>query len=124
MAKNIRTVLIIDDDQNIRGFIESFLAEENYRVFTACNGIEAAEIFKKYRFDIVITDMVMPQRGGVHAIMNLKGINPEIKIIAMSGADNKERFFQSAKAFGADDAIAKPFKPDDLLIKIDQLLIS
>lgn len=115
-------ILVIDDEPSIRDFIKSFLTEENYRVYLAGNGNEALEIFRKQKVDVVITDIVMPKKGGVNAIMCLKGVDPAVKIIAMSGADNKEDFLDLAKSFGASETIHKPFKPEDLLEKVQKLV--
>lgn len=79
------TILIIDDAEDMRESLHALLEEMHYSVETAPNGNEALEIYKKNPVDLVITDLIMPEKDGVETIIELQKINPEVKVIAISG---------------------------------------
>ena len=113
MAKSI---LIIDDDAALRNSIQEIFQYLNYKVYTASNGKEGIESYRRIATDIVITDIYMPEKDGLELIREIKKEFPEAKIIAMSGITQGDMdFFQVAKYLGAVDCIRKPFEPDDII---------
>jgi DNA-binding response OmpR family regulator len=118
------TILIIDDDKPIRSFLKERLMDEGFNVLTAIDGNEGMNLFNDNYVDLVITDIIMPDKDGFGTIIELKRICPDIKIIAMSGGGRgqPEYYLETAKSFGAKYTFAKPFKTSDLLEAIHELL--
>jgi DNA-binding response OmpR family regulator len=118
-------ILIVEDDKDLREMLRISLIRRKYTVFEASNGKEAMLRFKPSITDLLITDLIMPDEDGLKVIMNLKGIKPSLKIIAISGGGKAGpgNYLSLAKALGADLVFPKPFSVNELLIKIDELLI-
>jgi CheY-like chemotaxis protein len=121
--KNFK-ILIIDDDELIRLTIGKVLKKLGYIVLEAENGNAGLVIYKKEQPDLVITDMLMPDKEGLETISDLRAINPKIKIIAMSGGGSTHNmaFLQLAQKLGANASMGKPIKPDELLNTVKSLL--
>lgn len=119
------SILIIDDDNFIRNLVGTVLKKSGYTVFSAENGEKGVELAQKENPDLVLTDMLMPDKEGIQTICEIKEINPNIKIIAMSGGGKTKNltFLDMAKKVGADEILSKPFKPNDLLSIIKKLNI-
>ena len=112
------SILIVDDDSQIRLALKRLLQNEGYEIFEAGNGIEAIKEFKKSRADIIITDIVMPDKEGMETIMELKQMEPEIRIIAISGGGYSGRastYLATAEKLGAECTIKKPLNKETLL---------
>ena len=118
------TILIIDDDESILSVLKERLMSEGFKVLTAINGKEGMKLFNDNQVDLVITDMIMPDKDGFETIIELKRVCPDIKIIAMSGGGHglPEYYLETAKSFGAQYTFAKPFKTNDLLEAVYELL--
>lgn len=114
-------ILIADDDPEILLLYKMVLAKEGHNVFVATNGEEAVWCAKKKIFDVIIMDIIMPKKKGTDAIMEIKEMYPDIKIIAISGGGKKGDmdFLRVAEMVGASDILAKPFEPKDLLAKVE-----
>jgi PAS domain S-box-containing protein len=114
-------ILIADDEENIRETLKLSLENQNYRVLTAKDGIDAISIYAAHQSDIqaVLIDMMMPSMGGTTAIPVLKRLNPQIKIIACSGTENQDNLgnITGIKAF-----LSKPFTINDLLSTLQTIL--
>jgi DNA-binding response OmpR family regulator len=117
-------ILIIDDDQLIRMTCCNILKNADYDALEADNGNTGLAIFAKERPDLVIIDMLMPEKEGLETISEIRAIDPEAKIIAISsgGSTRNMSFLQLAKKVGADHALQKPFKPAVLLSAIKTLM--
>ena len=118
------TILIIDDEKSILGFLEIRLMDEGFKVLTAIDGEEGINMFNDNQVDLVITDIIMPDKDGFEIITELKRICPDIKIIAMSGIDLGmiKACLKAAKFSGAEYAFAKPFEISNLLTAVYELL--
>ena len=118
------TILIIDDEKAILGFLKERLMGEGFNVLTASVGKEGINLFNCNQVDLVITDIIMPDKDGFVTIMELKKICPDIKIIAMSGGGRglPEYYLDTAKGFGAQYTFEKPFKTSDLVEAVHELL--
>lgn len=108
-------ILVVDDEQSIREFLELLLSKEGYQVKTTGSAFEAIKILEKERFDVVFMDIQMPQMSGIEALITLKKIDPTIEIIVITAFGSTEIAIDVIKK-GAYDFIAKPFKIDNLLI--------
>ena len=118
------TILLIDDSKEIRDSIHDFLEEMEYHVKTASNGVEALKIYKKESIDLVITDLLMPEKDGVETIIELKKINPTVKVIAISGGGqiSGEDHLQLLESLNIEHAFFKPIDTQKLLAAIEELL--
>jgi DNA-binding response OmpR family regulator len=117
-------ILIIDDDELIRLTIKNALKKLGCEVAEAENGNVGVLTFKKEKPDLVITDILMPDKEGLETISDIRALDPNAKIIAMSGGGSSKNmaFLQLAKKMGAGLIMSKPIKPDDLLNAIKSLL--
>lgn len=120
----VATLLLIDDDDDFRTGLKRILQEAGHTVLEASDGIAAVEIFRHDRPDVVITDIIMPNKDGMETIMEVRREDPAAKIIAISGGPHMipDYYLDAARVFGAIRTIAKPFKSDVLLQAIDELL--
>jgi DNA-binding response OmpR family regulator len=117
-------ILIIEDDTDLRNFLTRLLQRENYLIFEAGNGLEAATILKNTQPDMVITDIIMPDQDGIGTINMLREKHPEIKIIAISGGGRilGADYLEIARMLGAHYVFSKPFDNKELLVKVKELL--
>ena len=120
MKQNIKkTILIADDDDNLRRVLEFQLDEAGYQVQTAKDGAEALEIFKTNDFDCVITDLRMPKLSGLELLEKIKNTDSEIPVIVITAFGEVETAVTAMKA-GAFDYINKPFNRDEILLTIER----
>ncbi len=117
-------ILVIDDDDLVRGMICNALRKEKFEVFEACNGNEGIRKAKEEKPDIVVTDILMPDKEGIETIMELQGLDSKIRIIAMSGGGSAKNmsFLEMAKKVGARHVLSKPFKSAVLLNAVKSLV--
>ena len=117
-------ILVIDDDELMLSFLKERLMYEGFNVLTAINGKEGMKLFNDNQVDLVITDIIMPDKDGFETIIELKRICPDIKIIAMSGGGrgHPEHYLDTARCFRAQYTLEKPFKTSDLLKTVYALL--
>jgi len=120
----MKKLLIIDDDEQFRAFMSEALSDKGYDVLTASNGNEGLKSIASDNPDLVITDIVMPEKEGVEVIMELQQSESSIPIIAMSGGNlgNADSYLKMAKKLGADAVISKPFQLNNLISEIEKLL--
>ena len=111
-------ILVVDDDVKILRFLRTSLKLSGYEVFTATSGEEALELFKSEKPDIMLLDILMPGMYGFEVLTRLRTVS-ELPVIAFSAhASTAEEALQ----LGANDFLAKPFKPDELIERIRSLL--
>ena len=112
-------ILVIDDDPSVRKFIAATLRKENYTVTEAENGTEGLRKLQDERdIAIIITDLIMPEKEGIETIMEIRKINPSLKILAISGGGKvgPESHLLLADAVGANATLKKPFSGQELLM--------
>ena len=120
----MQRILIIDDDPLVRHTLDRLLRTKGYAVELAADGLAGLRSFRSLQPDLVITDIVMPVKEGLDTIRLLKGWNPDVKIIAISGGSrlaNKDLLGQAA-ALGASAIIPKPFEMEELLAEVSKQL--
>lgn len=117
-------VLVIDDDDLVRGMISNTLRKASFDVYEADNGNDGLTQASHIKPGIIITDILMPDKEGIETIVELKQRDNNYKIIAMSGGGTSKNmaFLEIAKKAGADKALTKPFKSSELLQTIQDLL--
>ena len=111
-------ILLIDDDDSVRTMLCLTLTHFGHTVIEARNGKEGLELFQHANADLLITDIVMPEKEGLEVLMELRKKDPPVKIIAISGGD----YLHMAKLMGAAKVLAKPFSTNVLIAAIDELL--
>lgn len=117
-------ILLIDDDDLFRSMLRATLEQLGHSVTEAEDGNKGVMRYAQSPFDLVITDLIMPEKEGVETIMELKKKWPGVKIIAMSGGGRAaaEGYLAIAKKLGAIAALEKPFSTDKLTSAITSLL--
>jgi len=117
-------ILIADDDQQVRVMLKMTLERAGYEVIEAEDGNEAVKQFKSGQPDLVVTDIVMPEKEGIETIMEMRALNPDVQIIAISGGGriNPEDYLSWATKFGVKETFIKPVDRDLLLKAVEGLL--
>jgi CheY-like chemotaxis protein len=117
-------ILVIDDDELVRTTIKAALELADYEVMEAVDGQEGVNTFQGGGFDLVVTDIIMPEKEGIETIIEIRQHDPNIKIIAISGGGrtSNQIFLDVAKKFGAVDVLAKPFTPKQLVAMVQKVL--
>lgn len=110
------SILIAEDDREIARSIGIYLKNENFNIFYAYDGLEALEIFKTEKIDLIIMDLMMPNLSGEEAIMKLREISVVPIIILSAKSEDTDKIF--GLNIGADDYIQKPFNPMELIARV------
>jgi len=120
----MKRILVIEDDGNIRNMLRLSLEALGYAVTEAGDGSQGLESYRASPADLVLTDLVMPEKEGLETIRELRKTNPQVKIIAMSGGSRSKagENLKMAKVFGATALISKPFEISKLAQTIADLL--
>ena len=116
MAGSAR-ILIIDDDAAVSRTLSLILSRAGHQVTTATSGRKGLELLSQDGFDLVLTDIIMPELDGIEAIRRIRNDHPGLRIIAMSGGGqiDKADFLHMAEALGADRVLEKPVRSERLL---------
>lgn len=123
--KIMSRILIIDDDDHIRAMVIKMLEKAGHiNVEEAADGIIGMKLLRQHTFDLVITDIIMPDKDGIEMITELRRNYPQLKIIAMSGGGKigPHSYLEMAKYLGAGRTLEKPFKQSDLIDAVQGLL--
>jgi len=117
-------ILIIDDDDLIRQMLRDVLEREGYDVADASDGKQGLRVFMENPADMVVTDLVMPEKEGIEIIMELRRDFPELKIIAISGGGTVGggQYLAVAGKLGADKILGKPLKLRQFVTIVKDLL--
>ncbi len=120
----MKRILIVEDDIYIREMIRFMLEFNGYEVEEAPDGKVAMRLHQKEPADLIITDIIMPDKEGLETIIELCRDFPDVKIIAMSGGGHckAEDYIHLAKSFGAHRTFIKPFKLKEMLKVVEELL--
>jgi two-component system, response regulator len=112
-----KTVLVVDDYDDLRSMISRVLTGLGYDVLEARSGNEAAVVYAEHQPDLVITDLIMPDGEGLELIKHLRGLYKHVEIIAMSGGgrESKTNYLSMARKLGADYTIEIPFSFEEFL---------
>ena len=117
-------ILVIDDDSQVRLMLRKILESEGYTVTDASVGKEGIECYRENQADLIITDIIMPEKEGIETIIELKKEYPDVKIIAMSGGGkiSADNYLETAKIFGASRIMEKPFTQQAMVSIVKELL--
>jgi len=119
-------ILVIDDDESVRDSLKDLLSVQGYQVAVARDGREGLEVLHRQRFDLVVTDLLMPNVDGIEIIREIRKHDASLKVLAISGGDHATHFLHlnAAQALGADDVLKKPFDEESLLAAIRRLTLA
>ncbi len=117
-------ILLIEDEEIARYAVRQVLETGGHEVTEAENGNEGIALQKSQPFDLIVTDIIMPEKEGVETIIELKRDYPTLPVIAISGGGRtrNRNFLVLAKRYGADEVLAKPFSEEELLQCVDVCL--
>ncbi len=117
-------ILLVDDEEIVLRLFETVLELDHHVVTTASNGNGALRAIAEATFDLVITDLVMPDKEGIETIIEMRHLRPELPIIAMSGGGrgNATDYLDMAAQLGAKKTLAKPFSTQALLDAVHEVL--
>jgi CheY-like chemotaxis protein len=109
------SILVIDDNEPVRGFLRAVLEGQGHTVTEASQGRLAVQRLRQVPVDLVLTDIYMPDCDGLEVIMTLRREFPSIKIVAMSGGSGDRNLLVVARQLGAQEVLEKPINVADLL---------
>jgi DNA-binding NtrC family response regulator len=118
--QSIVSVLIVDDQELVRGLCQQVIESLGYRSFVAESGDEALQILEREAVDIVITDLKMPGMSGIELLERVKASNPRVEVIIMTGYASVPSAVQAMK-LGASDYIVKPFSSEEMKLLVERL---
>lgn len=117
------TILLIDDEEVVRELGKDILEAYDYEVLLAIHGNEGVRMFNEYkdRIDLVILDMVMPEKGGRQTFKEIRTLKPDAKVLICSGYGEEQYFYELFEA-GAAGFLQKPFQHTELLSKVEEAM--
>ena len=120
-----KLILLVEDDVPTRGVLTAALEHSGYNVMSAWKKTDVLALMSAHSFDLVITDMIMPEIDGIEVITALRQFRPSTPILAISGGGayiTGEFMLKMAKSVGALSILVKPFELDDLLVAVEKAL--
>lgn len=110
------TILVIDDNEDLRETLVAVLEDQGYAILAAEDGVSGVRAFAEAHPDLVLTDLIMPKTDGFDTIRQIRAIDPQARILAMSGGSLTSRvdYFAAAAALGAMHVLPKPFEIEQL----------
>ncbi|MEJ6789961.1 response regulator [Brevundimonas sp. BR2-1] len=117
-------ILVVDDDPTVRMIASEILTRAGHEVSEAADGDEALKQVGEIPFDLVVLDMLMPNKDGLETIAELRGRRPPMRILAISSGGRMDagQLLRMALVFGADETMAKPLRSDALTEAVSRLL--
>jgi len=120
ILKSMARVLIVDDDEITRLILGRMMEDAGHQVTYACDGEQALGVVRAGRFDLVMTDLAMPERNGLRLIQDLREEDDRLPVIAMSGINAEQLIL--AEDLGAKQILYKPLEPEVVLAAVDTAL--
>lgn len=114
-------VLVVDDEQEVTALCSAILNAAGFETLAANSGKQVIPLVRRWRVDLVITDLVMPEQEGIETILALQDCRPNLPIIAMGGVKHLSSLW-AATILGARTALIKPFYADDLINLVHSVL--
>lgn len=117
-------ILVVDDEAQVRSLMQKVLSASGHTVMEATNGVEALATYKASGADLVITDILMPEKGGLSLLTDIRRANPSQPILAISGGgkDGKMDFLSTASTVPGVKTLHKPFSLEEFSEMVDELL--
>jgi two-component system OmpR family response regulator len=114
-------ILLVEDDQNFGDVLKSYLEMHDFDVVLATDGDQGLQAFKNGKFDLVVSDVMMPKKDGFTMGQEIRQLNKEIPMIFLTAKTLKEDVLEGFK-LGADDYITKPFNSEELLFRVKAVM--
>jgi CheY-like chemotaxis protein len=120
----MKQILVIDDEPSIQILLKKMIERGGFDVLTASDGKQGMALVHTHSVDLVVTDLIMPEKEGIEVIMELQKIRPDIPVIAISGGglNSSESYLRIAREAGAHAVLEKPVERTMLLQTIENLL--
>lgn len=117
-------ILVIDDDKVIRIILKQLFEQAGYEVCEAVDGVQGMRLFKQEAPDLVVTDLIMPEKEGIEVIREMKITDPDAKIVAISGGGvgKAYAYLSLAQSMGAAHVFEKPLDVNLMLNTVDKML--
>ncbi len=124
VSTGINRILVVDDEEQMRSKLRLMLESEGYEITEAPDGNIALWLYKEKPSDLIVLDIIMPEKEGLETITELKREFPDVKILAISGGGTGDagQYLSLAKTMGADSILAKPFEKEELLKAVKEIL--
>jgi two-component system chemotaxis response regulator CheY len=116
-----KTVLVVDDAQFMRMRVSKLLTEHGYNIIEAVDGDDAVQTYQSNKPDVVLMDITMPNKDGITALQEIRGLDPRAKIIMLTALGQQSMVLGAMKA-GAVDFLVKPYNPDKVVKAIAKAL--
>ena len=114
-------ILVVDDDIKIVHLVQAYLKKDGYEVLTACNGLDALDLTRQKRPDLIVLDLMLPEMDGLDICRLLRGESNQVPIIMLTARTTEEDRLVGLET-GADDYVTKPFSPRELLARVRAVL--
>lgn len=120
----MKRIIVIDDEEQILNLLKAMLEDKGYMVDTATNGHKGLVCISNNLPDLIICDIIMPEKEGVETIIEIRKKYPHLKIIAISGGgkNNLNDYLLMAKSIGASKTLSKPFRHKEILDAVEELI--
>lgn len=118
------SILIVDDEAELCDVMHEVLTARGYAVERAADGVEASKAISHQTFDLVITDLIMPEKDGIQLMNEVRRKYPDVRVVAMSGGGHvaREQYLRIARGLGAHAVLEKPFSNQALVDLVEQVL--
>ncbi|NUM88472.1 MAG: sigma-54-dependent Fis family transcriptional regulator [Bdellovibrionales bacterium] len=120
-SRNSRTILVVDDEESIREFLQIMLKREGWKVESAESAVKALRILEKQSFDAVISDISMPDMSGIELLTKIRQSKPNLPVIVITAFGSTESAVEAMK-LGASDYLTKPFEVHELKLCLEEAL--
>lgn len=117
----MRKIMVVDDAQFMRVRISKLLVGHGYEVVEAENGNQAVQVYQAAKPDAVLMDVTMPEKDGLEALTEIRGLDPRAKVIMLTALGQESMVVQAVQA-GARDYVVKPFDPDRIMTALQKVL--
>lgn len=121
MLDTVLSILVIDDDKDVRWSLNNYLMNRNHQVYLATSGVEGLEILRREKVDIVITDIMMPGMDGFEVLQKVRDIAPQTDVMVITGVNETEHAFRALRE-GAFDFFTKPLQVENLSASLQRTL--
>ena len=116
------TILVVDDTRFMRLLLTDILRKNGFEnIYEASNGLEAIELYKRHRPDLVTMDIIMPEMDGLMALEKILSIDRDAKVVVISALNQRDLIIRALK-IGAKDFITKPFRPETVAAIVRRIL--
>jgi len=122
-ANGVATILLVEDEKIMLDLLEKVLRQQGYRIFTATDGEQALDVYRRYeqKIDIVLLDIGLPKLGGRDVLLQIKNENPDVKVVVASGHLEPELKSEIDQA-GVEYFLPKPYTPDEVIKTLQRLI--